>query len=251
MNAVTLREAMVADAKRHLDVLKASPPSLSGATKVFTGEVLTEAEDRVLAGVRAAEVEYEHHVDALHRMHVEQIAAVPAAPVLALAPAADLAAPESEIGTRGSQFQCTVDPYEVQELLHTLEHVILGPDGLIAQDGKAHTSATRTARRLEELAVPIFRALTLLTSTLEESVLNLSVSHPQLAAEIHDVLTGVTTTLLKGVIVAKRQSSDVSLSVHVPLAVLDTFRGTLSSSASKEEVKFLKKFKEAAAKAKE
>jgi hypothetical protein len=246
MSAVSLREQVAAEAKRHWDVLKASPLSLSGAGKVFTGEELTANEERVLASTRTAQAEYERHVDALHRMHAEQIAAVP---VLVPAPAAAAveAVQELAVIAHGSQFRLTVDNREVEQLLYGLEHVSQGAPGLIASDGKPHISATRNARRLEELALPIYRALTFLPADFDGFVENVRAVHPQLAIDVYAILKGVTDELFKGVVVAKRQSSDVSLSVHVPLAELDTFRGSLSSSASKEEVKFLKKFKEAAA----
>lgn len=244
MNPVTEFAVILAAVKKHMDDLRGTVLFASAERKTLLGEELTAAEDRVCNSVRAAEVEYSEYLDKLHRMELVR-------PVIAPAPAAASVEPDPEIVVCDSALRCTVDSRDVQETLRVLEHVVQGPEGFIAPDGKAHVAATRAARILEEIALPIFHALTQLESVLEGPVFEWSATHPELVAEIHGDLMGVVTTLMKGVTVAKRQSMDVSLSVHVSLAALDAFRGTLTSSATKEEVKFLKKFREAAAKAKE
>jgi hypothetical protein len=54
---------------------------------------------------------------------------------------------------------------------------------------------------------------------------NLRLDQPLETTELDRIFSGLTDALLEGIIVAKRQRTDIVLSVHVPVSELDSFRG--------------------------
>ena len=143
--------------------------------------------------------------------------------------------------------RCIVDRQEVRELLPRCEHVMQGRDCLKKKaDGKLHEGCKRSATRLEELALPVAKALRALPSvaTLE----NRRVTSPAVAPQLLEAFGNVYQALQNGMVVAERQSLDIVMAVNVGNKAVDDHRGSLASEGvTKELTKWYRKEQESKA----
>ena len=220
---------------------EALPVVVAAQAKYENALVLTEEEEMICK--RGAEYRTVRDAAVAALAAVETNVQQTAPPLTFQPPVPVTRATEAEL--KGSARRCTVLPSDVQAYLPELEHVMQGPQAFHTNKGMIHTGCARSAKRLEELALPIAKALTEVPPM--HMIENLRASNPLLADQFFGHFNAMYMHLQEGMVVAGRQSLDIYCSVDVSNKKMDNFRGSLASAnATKELSKFMAKEREKA-----